>query len=79
MFLILRKSCLTENKSNITLNFISKWVEYAHYLFFKLQGTIMNLENKSTVFEITVNETVVTEIYIFEKIQEGLLFIWVSW
>ena len=27
---ILRKSCLIENISNITLNFISKWVEYAH-------------------------------------------------
>ena len=28
MFLILRKSCHTENISYRTLNFISKWVEY---------------------------------------------------
>ena len=32
----------------------------SHELFFKLQGTIMNLGNKLTVFQITVCETAVT-------------------
>ena len=43
-------------------------------MFFKLQGTINNLGNKLTVFQITVSETVVTKIYTFQKIQEGSLF-----
>ena len=38
----------------------------SHY-FFKLQGTIMNLESKLTVSQITVCETVVTKIYNFKK------------
>ena len=54
----MRKSFLTENKSNITLNFISKWVEYAHKLLFKLQGTKMNLGNKLSVFQMAVCDTV---------------------
>ena len=65
MFLILRKSSLTENIYNITLNLISKLVEYAHELFLKLHGTIMNLGNKLIVFQITVFETVHTKIYTF--------------
>ena len=39
-------------------------------IVFKLQGTIMNLGNKLTVFQITACETILTKIYI----QEGLLF-----
>ena len=34
----------------------------------------MNLGNRLTVFQITVCETVLAKIYIFKKIQEGLLF-----
>ena len=34
MFLILRKSCLSENISVKTLNFISKWVEYVSLIAF---------------------------------------------
>ena len=56
---------ITENISNRTSNFISKWVEYVSQIVFKLQGTIMNLGNKVTVFQITVCETVVTKIYVF--------------
>ena len=43
-------------------------------MFFKFQGTIINLGKKLTVFQITVSETVVTKIYTFQKIQEGSLF-----
>ena len=64
MFLNLRKSCLTKNISNRALSFISKWTEYVSLIFFKLQGTIMNLGNKLTVFQIAV----------YEKIQQGSLF-----
>ena len=35
----------------------------SHQLFFKFQGTIINLRNKLTVFQIAVCETVVTKIY----------------
>ena len=56
---------LTENISNRTLNFISKRVECVSQIFFKLQGTIMNLESKLSVFQITVCETAVTKIYPF--------------
>ena len=45
----------------------------SHKLFFKLQGKIMNLGNKLTVFQIIVCETVVTKIYSFEK-KGGSLF-----
>ena len=37
----------------------------SHQLLFKLQGTIMNLGKKLTVFQTTVCETVVTKIYTF--------------
>ena len=50
----------------------------SHY-FFKLQGTIMNLESKLTVSQITVCETVVTKIYNFKKCKKIHFFIWVSW
>ena len=33
----------------------------SHYFFFKIQGTIINLGNKSTVFQIIVCETVATK------------------
>ena len=59
------KIILTENISNRTLSFISKCVKYVSLIVFKLQGTIMNLENKLTVFQITVCETVVTKFYTF--------------
>ena len=39
--------------------------------FLKLQGTIINLGYKLTVFKITVSETVVTKIYTLWKIPEG--------
>ena len=71
---------ITENISNRTSNFISKWVEYVSQIVFKLQGTIMNLGNKVTVFQITVCETVVTKIYVFfKKYMKVHFFIWVSW
>ena len=54
-----KNTCLIGNIPNRTLKFISKWVEYVSLIFSKLQGTIMNLENKLTVFQITVCETVV--------------------
>ena len=37
----------------------------SHELFFKFQGTIINLGNKSTVFQIAVCETAVTKFYSF--------------
>ena len=37
----------------------------SHQLLFKLQGTILNLGKKLTVFQTTVCETVVTKIYTF--------------
>ena len=36
MFLILKKSCLTENISNRSLNFILKWVEYVLLIVFSV-------------------------------------------
>ena len=43
--------------------------------FFKLQGTITNLGNKLTVFQITVSEAVVTKIYTFKKYKKVHFFI----
>ena len=43
-------------------------------MFFKFQGTTINLGNKLTVFQIVVCETVVTKIYNFQKLQEGSIF-----
>ena len=49
--------------SNITLNFISNELNMLTNCFFKLQGIIMNLGNKLTVFQRTVCEIILTKIY----------------
>ena len=56
---------LWEKKTETTLNvsFFEKIM--SRQLFFKSQGTIINLGNKLTVFQMIVCETVVNKIYNF--------------
>ena len=62
MFLILRKSCLTENISNKTLNFASKWVKYVSL---KVASHNKEFVKQITVFQRFACEIVVTKIYTF--------------
>ena len=47
----------------------------SHELFFKLQGAIMNLGNKLTLFQITVCETAVTKIDFLKNTRTFTFFI----
>ena len=77
MFLILRKSCLTENTFNRALTFISKWVEYV--LLFVFLSCEENNEFREEINRISNNclWKCRYKFTLFKKYKKVHFFIWV--